>query len=391
MCPTVSKHGAVRLLIGKFIPVGLIVVSTAAALLLGEVVARFVVNPGDFLFATLVDDPILGNRIKPNTTEHDALGFRNAKVPERANVVAIGDSQTYGVSAPRDGSWPHQLGELLHEPVYNMALGGYGPLQYLYLAEHEAKKFQPRQLVVGFYFGNDLIDAYRLARHAPYWNGWAESKEPEAQQSENPEPKKRFADLRDWLSRHSVLYSMLRVTVFPQLAAWEQDRLAKQATPDSQMLWVDPSRDSVRTIFTPQARLDAMNPRHPMVQEGLRITKRAFSALQKNADAQGRNLLVVLIPTKERVYCRYLKDSGGNMPNAFVGLCDAEERIKEDLVLFFAANKIAYVDATEAMEKQTRQHAQIYPKDSGGHPLAMGYGIIARTVYDAVRRQQHEK
>lgn len=391
-----SRYKTVRLPIKKFVPIILVLVSTVATLLCGELLVRFVVNPGDFLTVSTIDDPMLGHRIKPNTTGHDARGFRNAEVPEHASVVAIGDSMTYGVSAPRDGSWPHQLGELLHEPVYNMALGGYGPLQYLYLAGHDAKKLRPQQLIVGFYFGNDLIDAYRHARDIPYWSSWredgsAERDGAEEQQSADAEPKKRFADLRDWLSKHSVLYSMLRVTLFPRLASWEQDRMALQATPDQQMIWIDPSKDSVRTIFKPQMRLNAMNTLRPRVQGGLRITKRAFASLQKEADAQGRKLLIVLIPTKERVYSRYIKDSGGRMPNTYASLCDAEERIKQELVLFFAAEKIAYVDVTEAMEKQTYQHAPIYPKDSDGHPLATGYGVIARTVYDAMRRQQNGK
>jgi hypothetical protein len=37
------------------------------------------------------------------------------------------------------------------------------------------------------------------------------------------------------------------------------------------------------------------------------------------------------------------------------------------------------------MKKQTAQHTQIYPKDSDGHPLAAGYGVIARAVYDAMQ------
>ncbi|MFZ5523321.1 MAG: SGNH/GDSL hydrolase family protein [Pseudomonadota bacterium] len=391
-----SRYEIFGLLIKKSIPIGLVLVSTVMTLLLGELLVRFVVNPGDFLVASMIDDPMLGQRIKPNTTGHDALGFRNAEVPERANVVAIGDSQTYGVSASRDGSWPHQLGELIHEPVYNMALGGYGPLQYLYLAEHEAKKLRPQQLLVGLYFGNDLIDAYRLARHSPYWSSWrergsAESDGPEEQQTANEEPKKRFADLRDWLSRHSVLYSMLRITLFSEFSSREQDLIAMQVTTDQRIIWVDPSGRSVRTIFTPQSRLFALDMQLPNVQEGLRITKRAFASLQKEAVARDEELLIVLIPTKERVYCHYIKDSGGLMPTTFISLCEAEERIKGDLEQFFDTNKIAYVDVTKALEEQTYKHIQIYPKDSDGHPLAIGYGVIARTVYDTVRRLQKEK
>ena len=107
--------------------------STAIGLLLVEAALRLAVNPGDLLLASVVADPILGHRIEPHTTGHDALGFRNAAAPARAHIVAIGDSQTYGVSAPRAGSWPSQLSDMLGETVYNMALGGYGPLEYLHL------------------------------------------------------------------------------------------------------------------------------------------------------------------------------------------------------------------------------------------------------------------
>lgn len=297
---------------------------------------------------------------------------------------------TYGVGAVRDGSWPHQLSILMHEPIYNMALGGYGPLHYLYLAEHEAKKLRPRLLLVGFYFGNDLIDAYIAAHHNPFWYGWREAgssngDKSEYQRSWEAEPKKHFAALRDWLSRHSVLYSMLRVTVLPRLAAWERDRAALQVTPDRQMIWIDPFGQSVRTIFTPQLRLSALDPQLPSVQEGLRITKRAFASLKRDADAQGAQLLVILIPTKERAYCRYLKDSGQHIPNTLIRLCDAEGRVKEDLVHFFATSKIAYVDVTAAMEEQIYRHVQIYPTDSDAHPQVTGYSVIAHAVYDAVR------
>jgi hypothetical protein len=388
----VSGRERLAFVLAKSVPVGVVVLSTLIALLLGELFVRFVVNQGDFLFATLVDHPVLGHRIKPHTTGHDALGFRNLAVPERAGVVAIGDSLTYGIGAARDDSWPQQISILLHESVYNMALGGYGPLEYLYLAQHEAKKLRPRLLIVGFYFGNDLIDAYNTVHRRSYWHSWRETDSEDPGESAyfrllHAEPKKLFAAVRDWLSRNSVLYSMLRLTLLQGLSFWEQDRMALQATPDRQMIWIDRSKNSTRTIFTPQLRLAALDPGLPSVQQGLRITKRAFSALNTDAVGQGADLLVVLIPTKERVYCRYLKDTGDPMPSTLGRLCDAEERIKEDLGQFLAANAIKYVDVTAAMEEQVRKHVQIYPTDSDAHPRATGYSVIARTVYEAVRRQ----
>ena len=113
-----------RRLLGRLVPLALVVAATAVAIVLAEAGLRFAVNPVDFMQATLVEDPVLGRRIQPLTTGHDALGFRNREVPQHADIVAIGDSNTYGVSAPREGSWPHQLSGLLGEPVYNMGLGG---------------------------------------------------------------------------------------------------------------------------------------------------------------------------------------------------------------------------------------------------------------------------
>lgn len=48
--------------------------------------------------ASVVDDPRLGLRGSPDFPEHDAWGCRNPRVPETTQIVAIGDSQTYGTS-----------------------------------------------------------------------------------------------------------------------------------------------------------------------------------------------------------------------------------------------------------------------------------------------------
>lgn len=388
-----NKHERTRRVLNKFIPAVLVLVSTVIALMLGEVLVRFFVNPSDFLYATLEDDQALGHRIKPHTTGHDALGFRNLEVPEHADIVAIGDSMTYGVSAVREGSWPYQLGSLMHEPVYNMALGGYGPLQYLHLVQNQAKKLKPRLLVIGFYFGNDLMDSYNLAHQRPFWHGWRESDDNIATETKRDraikaEPKKRFEALRNWLSRNSVLYSMMRATIFPRLALMERDSMALQSSPERQMLWTDPAQPAIRTIFTPQLRFSALDMSAQSVREGLSITKRALASIKDEADAQGIRLIFVLIPTKERVYYPYLKATGAQIPVTFLKVYDNEELIKKDMTRFLIDKRIEYVDVTNGLEEKAQNHAQIYPIDSDGHPIAAGYGVIASKLY-AVMQSQH--
>ena len=378
----------VKSLLGKLM---LVLAAGALAFLLVEGGLRLALNPSDFMQATLIDDPVLGHRIEPLTTGHDALGFRNREVPEHASVVAIGDSFTYGVSAPRDGSWPHQLSGLLGGPVYNMGLGGFGPLQYLHLAQITARPLNARLWVVGFYFGNDLMDAYYVAHGVPHWKDWRLSARPVGTLTEFDKagmagPKKRFASLRDWLSRHSLLYSVLRATVFQRLAVREREQMVRQSALDVQWAWSDPAPADVRTVFTPQGRLTAIDLEIASVQEGLQITQRVLAAIQAEADKQGVKLLVLLIPTKERAYCAHLTQAGTPLPASHLRLCGAEDRAKAELMHSLFSHNTHYVDTTAALEEKIAQHVPLYPADSDGHFQATGYGVVAQLVADAVRR-----
>ena len=363
--------------------------STLLMVLAGEVLLRVAVNPSDFLQATLVDDPALAHRIAPGTSGHDALGFRNRDVPPQVDVVAIGDSNTYGVSAPRDGSWPAQLARELGRPVYNMGLGGYGPLQYLHLARTTAKQFKPKVLVVGFYYGNDLMDAQIVAHSRPYWKDWKRSDGAAAEVAfapSEPASPKRFAALRGWLSQHSMVYSVLRATVFQRFGAMEREAVVRASPPDIRWPWAD-TDGSVRTVFTPRDRLSVVDTDQPAVREGLDISKAALAALQDEATQQNVKLLVLLIPTKERAYCEHLGSAGTSLPASFTRLCTAETADHAELTAFLGQRGIAVLDATLALRQGIAQHLQLYPPDADGHPQTAGYGVIAKGVAQALRRE----
>ena len=125
----IKEHFAVSLLVA---------LSVFISLILGEAVVRTIFDPLDYLQAYLVKDDILGHKIEPNSAEHDSWGFRNKSVPASAKIVAIGNSQTYGVSATARNSWPAQLQVLMREGAYNLSLGGYGPVEYYYLLQNKA-------------------------------------------------------------------------------------------------------------------------------------------------------------------------------------------------------------------------------------------------------------
>jgi hypothetical protein len=60
-------------------------------------------------FEWLISDSDLTYRGNPLAPGNDANGFRNANIPSKAEIVAIGDSHTYGWGVHSDEAWPHEL------------------------------------------------------------------------------------------------------------------------------------------------------------------------------------------------------------------------------------------------------------------------------------------
>jgi len=75
--------------------IALLLASSAFALLC-ELIARLILNPVDYLSPVLVRDEIQGIRLPGKSGGHDNWGFRNAKLPETAEIVALGNSHSYG-------------------------------------------------------------------------------------------------------------------------------------------------------------------------------------------------------------------------------------------------------------------------------------------------------
>ncbi len=116
----------------------------------------------------ILSDPLTSGRARPLSPvgrgigPTDLLGFRNRGIPNRAGIVTIGDSQTYGTTVPLDAAWPQQLRNWLPDrapAVYSMAVGGWGAVQYPDMFS-KAGAFRPLVVVVAFYSGNDARESF---------------------------------------------------------------------------------------------------------------------------------------------------------------------------------------------------------------------------------------
>ncbi len=126
-----------------------------------EIVLRLIIPPVDYLIPVRMKSSNLLVAIPPNVGGHDDWGFRNRKIPDKVDIVTIGDNITYGVTVPRYSNWPSQLSEITGQTVYNLSMGGWAAPQYLCVLEKYALNLKPKAVVFSIYLANDIFEAYR--------------------------------------------------------------------------------------------------------------------------------------------------------------------------------------------------------------------------------------
>jgi lysophospholipase L1-like esterase len=372
------------------------------SLLVAEAVLRFVEKSrlGDRAIQDkLIEDPVLGFKLEAYTRGHDANGFRNDTVPQQVDLVALGDSQTWGVNVERPDAWPQQLAKISGHSVYNMALGGFGPVQYRVLTT-QALRLSPKVIVVAVYLGNDIYDAYKMAyqndAHRSLQNSSAvrdlrpDTVDDRANTLWNEEKqfhsnfgRSSFSGWSFWLREHLALGRLLnRTGLWPgsQDIDYEIDKQWAREHPDHGAVCEEPGHE---TVFTTAYRLAGVDLDEPRNAEGLRITKEVLRQMQTEASAKQVKLVVLLLPTKETVYAtgRSAKSAGeARLEPSYQKLFDMEARGRSEIISSCQANGIEYVDALPYLSGALERGERIYPTTTESHPNARGYLVIATAV-----------
>ena len=340
-----------------------------------------------------VDDPVLAYRTRPGTGENDGAGYRNEEQLERAEVVALGDSQTWGVNAERDESWPAQLAERLGAPVYNMGRGGYGVVQYLHQLD-EALALSPRWIVVALYLGNDVYDAYDLVYG---YEAHEARRHPDAglrqriEASAYPDVRSLFLERvrfgakpsgAGWLEKRSALVRRLGA-VRRDPGSAESDRAWATAHPEDGFVYDD---GRLATVFHSRYRLAAVDSSLPKIREGLRITLAALEEIARRLQAEDAELLVVLLPTKERVFARAVASAAGEpAPPASYGRGVREEQqIATGLARHLERLGVRVLEPLARLEDAVAAGEPIFPENADGHFTPAGYGRVAEAIAGAI-------
>ena len=295
----------------------------------------------------MLKDPVTRVRPRPLHPDlgglgpHDLLGFRNLSVPNVADIVVIGDSQTYGNNAWLEQNWPSVLQRSLAEPrpsLYAMAVGGWGAVQYLDMFQY-AMAFLPRVVVVAFYTGNDPLESFVMAYNV---DGWA-SLRPNTDLDASDVPRSPFP-------------------------------------PSPSDIWAAEFADGTLTGLTPKLRL-VSNQDHSAVDAGYEIMARVGEEISSSAEGIDVKLVFTIIPTKELVFSARVEREGIEAPAEYRELIVAErERIAWLEARFAQLRNVTYVDVVSPLQQAALEDAGIYPQDANGHPLAPGYDVIGRTI-----------
>ncbi len=281
----------------------------------------------------------------------DANGFRNTDPwPTQADMVILGDSLTFGYGVEDRDSWPAIIARTLpHLSVVNLGLIGAGPEQYVRVYETFGTQLHPKVVIVGLYPDNDFWDAGLFAK-------WLKSKTGGSYMvwrnlgritPSDTGVRRLSKQSQSFLKQHSLLFN---------LTEHARNLYRSRHAPRSLTLSDGTDMKLWPKKFSSRARgSKAAQPEFQLVVQSL-------TRLQTLTTAQGAQLIILILPSKEHLYTPLL---GETVPDPNLDLSNALEQLG-----------INYLDLTPSFQsKVALGKALFFGIDS--HPNRNGYALIA--------------
>lgn len=376
-------------------------------------------------------DPRNGYAGNPSFPEHDEWGYRNDRRPASAKIITLGDSWTFGTTVEKDVAWPTILSRLLNKDIYNMAMGGTGPINYLQ-SFYQSLELQPKIIILSLYFGNDFIFTNRHLHMDHADVVFSDIPENIIQQaikknSDNPlnstlyklhcgKPgsdtvnrpiaKEDKSGIRAWVSMHSRLYGLMRGLKYQisQNDSGEnidgQDAQEKFDGIDDKFEYGTNKLDSDqrhycypfsdgewKTIFQNRWITYAVDYSDIRISAGMLIVKRVLNLIANKALEIDADFAVILFPTKESVFytrARNSKEPGEEILRELDSIYENEAALRKDISNYMESEEIGYVDMLPYL-KSAEMQPFFGHEDS--HPNEFGNRIIAKAVKDLIENR----
>lgn len=364
----------------------LILLSIVVAILLSEFTTRLFLYKVDYLQPYLYSDAKLGFVIKPYSAGHDKWGFRNKVFPDRVDIVALGDSMTYGNCALSSYSWPALLELKTNKKVYNMGVGGYGPVQYYYLLKEKALQLKPKIVIVGLYLGNDLWDTQDMIYNYQYWRDFRDNNlfsntkqfnsDNSLLKSKNNEQNNKTDSIKSYLAHNSILYRIIVYSILGEIAMWDETTLKGKF--NDKIVFIEDKKHNIKTSFISGENIFGLDINKKEIKEGLVKTLLLFDMMHQLCTQRNINFVVVVMPTKAMVYSNYIDyrlDKYGLIKKQI----EYESKVTNEVTNHFKYNGINYVEVLPFMQNRIGAH-MLYTASVDGHPNRWGYDVIAQAI-----------
>ena len=349
---------------------------------------------GDIVRMGFLPPNLFGSEHHRYPFETDAEGFRNPAVRERIEVAALGDSFVDAMTSPREESWPAQLEQITGKAVQNYGTSSFGPQQELYALQDYAIQHQPREVVLGYFAGNDLFDAERFDR-------WERGGDKPGEEATGWRLKKKYR-------RYETLYLFTVARVALPAKTRPMDSLA--ASPGRTAPGFDrgayeiptESGTSLRFAFMPPYLQKLASSRSEIESSrGWELVRGALTKMRETCAEHGSRLTVLFIPSKDEVYWPLVERSLGqeelkrsidfistynHMPLQAADI-SANRLAQNELMREFCATAgISFLDLTPALEQAAASGRAVYFADDA-HWNSAGHEIAARELAGFLSRQ----
>ena len=320
--------------------------------------------------------------------ETDGEGFRNAAVREQIDVAALGDSFVDGMTSPVEETWPARLEQITGKKVQNYGNSSFGPQQEFYVLEDYALRRQPRDVVLGFFAGNDFFDAERFAQ----WERGGGSK---------PGEEPAGWRLKKNFRRYETLYlaTLARVALparpLPKPILSEQSDAGRPHFDRGRYEIPTPGGGILSFAFMPPYLQKLGSSRHEIQRSrGWELIRATLFQMQERCRQQNSRLTVMYIPSKAEVYwplvARSLSPEESQRALDFASLynrmplraadIDANRRAAHGLLRDFCADAgISFLDLTPALERNATAGRPVYFPDDA-HWNAAGHEVAAQEL-----------
>lgn len=320
-----------------------------------------------------IDHPQLKHTMDPALEEIDEDGFRN-QGNASADIIAIGDSHTYGWHVSSEESWPKILGKRLNRNVYNMGVGGFGLLQYHYLLEQSlGREPQPKIILLALFLPNDLGEMCNVIHWSPYWESWASTNNVDsgvcAQKLISP-----YSNFGVFLRTNLAIGSM----GFNLFNKYGGVRKVSGISGNGIFISTDTISTTVSFDYIDGRPMDRDLPQIAVAYD---VLKKLLTDTHTEAEARDIFFAVLLLPSKVRVMYRFLPTLPSTLAMMYQEAVFYENRLNRDLTGFLTAKGIPFRDLRPDMEAAVETTQGIYPRSFDDHPTAVGNQVYAEGAY----------